>query len=329
MRILLTGGTGTISRAVVNRALADGHELTVLNRGTREALPAGTEHLVADAHDEAGLRAALGGREFDAVVQFVAFTPDQVERDLRVFNGRAGRYVFISSASTYAKPVSRHVITEDTPQSNPFSQYARDKIACEEVLRGSDGSLPWTIVRPSHTYGERGVPVNFHFGEPWAVLQRIRDGKPVIVQGDGESLWTFTWNEDFAVGLVGLLGSQDAAGRAVHITSDESITWNQAFATIGAALGVAPQLRHVSTPMLVALRPDLEAPLTGDKSNTVVFDNSLVKALVPQFHATTTFAEGVRRAVAWLDAHPEHRRPDPDFDTFCDAVIARAMAFPG
>lgn len=327
MRILITGGTGTISRAVVARALAEGHAVTVLNRGNREPLPAGVEHLVADAHDEAALVAALDGRTFDAAVQFVAFTPDQVERDLRVLRGRVGQYVFISSASTYAKPVVDHVITEDTPLSNPFSQYARDKIACEQVLRDSDGTLPWTIVHPSHTYGERGVPVNLHFGTPWAVLQRIRDGKPVIVHGDGESLWTFTWNEDFAVGLVGLLGHPDALGRAVHITSDESLTWNQAFATIGAALGVAPTLLHVSTPMLVALRPDLEAPLTGDKSNTVVFDNALVKALVPQFDASTTFAEGVRRAVAWLEAHPQERRTDPAFDAFCDGVVAKVAAW--
>ena len=327
MRILITGGTGTISRAVVARAVAEGHAVSVLNRGNREALPAGVEHLVADAHDEAALAAALGERTFDAMVQFVAFTPDQVERDLRVLRGRVGQYVFISSASTYAKPVVDHVITEDTPLSNPFSQYARDKIACEQALRDSDGALPWTIVRPSHTYGQRGVPVNLHFGTPWAVLQRIRDGKPVIVQGDGESLWTFTWNEDFAVGLVGLLGHPDAVGRAVHITSDESITWNQAFATIGAALGVAPALLHVSTPMLVALRADLEAPLTGDKSNTVVFDNALVKSLVPQFDAATTFAEGVRRAVAWLEAHPQERRTDPAFDAFCDDVVARVAAW--
>lgn len=327
MRILITGGTGTISRAVVARAVAEGHTVSVLNRGNREALPAGVEHLVADAHDEAALAAALGERTFDAMVQFVAFTPDQVERDLRVFAGRVGHYVFISSASTYAKPVVDHVITEETPFSNPFSQYARDKIACEQALRDSDGALPWTIVRPSHTYGERGVPVNLHFGTPWAVLQRIRDGKPVIVQGDGESLWTFTWNEDFAVGLVGLLGHPDAVGRADHITSDESITWNQAFATIGAALGVAPTLLHVSTSMLVALRADLEAPLTGDKSNTVVFDNALVKSLVPQFDAATTFAEGVRRAVAWLEAHPQERRTDPAFDAFCDDVVARVAAW--
>ena len=327
MRVLLIGGTGRLSAAVARRTIAVGHELTAMVRSSGAALPAGTEVIQGDVNDEAGVAERLGDREFDVVVESVAYQTDQVERDLRLFGGRCGQYVFISSASTYAKPVVDHVITEDTPLSNPFSQYARDKIACEQVLRDSDGTLPWTIVRPSHTYGERGVPVNLHFGTPWAVLQRIRDGKPVIVHGDGESLWTFTWNEDFAVGLVGLLGHPDALGRAVHITSDESLTWNQAFATIGAALGVAPTLLHVSTPMLVALRPDLEAPLTGDKSNTVVFDNALVKALVPQFDASTTFAEGVRRAVAWLEAHPQERRTDPAFDAFCDGVVAKVAAW--
>lgn len=327
MRILLTGGTGTISRAVVRRILADGHELAVVNRGTREPLPEGAEHLVADVNDEAALLAALGDREFDAVVQFLAYTPDQVARDLRTFCGRAGQYVFINSASTYAKPLAQHVITESTPQSNPFSPYARNKIACEEVLRGFSGSLPWTIVRPSHTYGERSIPVNIHFGEPSAVLRRLRDGLPVIVHGDGESLWTFTWNEDFAVGLAGLLGHPDAVGRAVQITSEESITWNKAFATIGAALGVSPRLVHVSTPMLVALRPELDESLTGDKANTVIFDNSLIKALVPAYRASTTFEEGVRRACAWLATHPEGWRPDAGFDAFCDAVAAKVGAW--
>ena len=328
MRILITGGTGTISRAVVARAVAEGHAVSVLNRGNREALPAGVEHLVADAHDEAALAAALGERTFDAMVQFVAFTPDQVERDLRVFAGRVGHYVFISSASTYAKPVVDHVITEDTPLSNPFSQYARDKIACEQALRDSDGALPWTIVRPSHTYGQRGVPVNLHFGTPWAVLQRIRDGKPVIVQGDGESLWTFTWNEDFAVGLVGLLGHPDAVGRAVHITSDESITWNRAFRTVAGVIGAGePDLVHVPSATLGALREDLEAALLGDKAATIVFDNTLVKSLVPAFDARTTWAEGVARAWEWMQAHPDSRRPDPAYDAFCDDVIARVRSW--
>ena len=327
MRILVTGGTGTISRAVVDRILAEGHDLSVLNRGNREPLPAGVEHLVGDVRDEASLRAALGGREYDAVVQFLAFDAPDVERDLRVWSGRAGQYVLISSCSTYRKPLPHHVVTEDTPQDNAYSPYARAKIACERVLRESGSGVPWTIVRPSHTYGERAIPTNVHFGNPWAVWQRLLEGKPLILHGDGESLWTFTWNEDFAVGLVGLLGNTDALGRAVHITSDESITWNRAFLTVAEALGVPrPEFVHVASTTLAALRPDLEGPLLGDKAATIVFDNTLVKSLVPSFDAKTTWAEGVTRAWEWMRHHPESRRPDPAFDAFCDDLVARVRS---
>lgn len=329
MRVLLTGGTGTISRAVLARILAEGHSLTVVNRGNREPLPDGAEHLVGDVRDAGSLRSVLGGREFDAVVQFLAFGASDVERDLEVFAGRAGQYVLISSCSTYLKPLPHHVVTESSPQGNPYSQYARDKIACEEVLRSSGGEVPWTIVRPSHTYGERTIPTNFHFGNPWAQWQRVLDGRPVVVHGDGESLWTFTWNEDFAVGLVGLLGNADALGRAVHITSDESITWNNAFTTVAEVIGAADRLEmvHVPSDTLGALRPDLDAALLGDKASTIVFDNSLVKSLVPAFDARVTWADGVARAWEWMQAHPDARRPDADYDAFCDDVIARVRAW--
>lgn len=324
MRVLLTGGTGTISRAVVSRVLAEGHQLSVLNRGNREPLPAGVEHLVGDAHDEASLTEALGAREFDAVVQFVAFTPDQVERDLRIFSGRAGHYVFVSSASVYAKPVRRPLITDDGPVGNPFWEYAREKIACEDAVRGGSGDMPWTIVRPSHTYGERQVPLNIHGGKgTWVVLRRILEGRPVVVHGDGESLWTFTWNEDFAVGLVGLLGNTAAFRLPVHITADESLTWNEAFRTIGETLGREPDLVHVSTEMLAVLRPALRGTLLGDKANSVIFDNTRIRSLVPAFDARTTYAEGVARAWAWIQAHEEGRPEDPDFDAWCDRVVAR------
>lgn len=328
MRVLLTGGTGTITRAVVARILADGHNLTVMNRGHREPMPGGVRHLVADAHDADAVRAALGDAEFDAAVQFVAFKPEDVERDLAVLSGRVGQYVLISSASTYLKPLPHVVVTEDSPQGNPYSQYARDKLACEEVLRGGDADLPWTIVRPSHTYGERSIPANFHFGNPWATWQRVLDGRPVVVHGDGESLWTFTWNEDFAVGLAGLLGHPDALGRAVHITADESLTWNHAFRTVAATLGAGePDLVHVPSDTLAALRPDLQASLLGDKASSIVFDNTRVKSLVPAFDARVTWADGVARAWDWLQAHAEARQPDPAYDAFCDDVIARVRSW--
>ncbi|MDO5534837.1 MAG: SDR family oxidoreductase, partial [Propionibacteriaceae bacterium] len=306
MRILLTGGTGTISRAVVARILAESHSLTVANRGNREPLPDGVEHLVGDVRDAASLRGLVAGREFDAVVQFLAFDAADVERDLGVLSGSVGQYVLISSCSTYLKPLPHPVVTEDSPQGNPYSAYARAKIAAEEALRSSAGDTPWTIVRPSHTYGERTIPTNFHFGNPWAAWQRVLDGKPVIVHGDGESLWTFTWNADFAVGLVGLLGNEAALGRAVHITSDESLTWNTAFRTVAATIGATePELVHVPSDTLGALRPDLEAALLGDKASTIMFDNTLVKSLVPAFDARVTWADGVARAWEWMQAHPE------------------------
>lgn len=327
MRILLTGGTGTISRAVVSRILAEGHDLTVLNRGNREPLPDGVRHLTGDARSEAGLADALGDAEFDAVVQFLAYDAADVERDVRVFSGRAGQYVLISSCSTYLKPLPHHVVTEASPQGNPYSPYARGKIAAEEALRGAASDLAWTIVRPSHTYGERMIPTNFHFGNPWAAWQRVLDGRPVVMHGDGESLWTFTWNEDFAVGLVGLLGHPDALGRAVHITSDESITWNKAFRTVADVIGGSLETVPVPSATLGALRPDLEAALLGDKASTIVFDTSLVRSLVPAFDPQVTWARGVERAWAWLQAHPDARRPDPAYDAFCDDVIARVRAW--
>lgn len=324
MRILITGGTGTISTAVVARAVAAGHEVTLLNRSGRTGGVPGVRVLRADLNDEPAAAEALAGHAFDVVAQFLAYTPDQVARDLRLFAGRCGQYVLISSASTYAKPLPHHVITEDTPQANPFSAYARAKIACEEVLRASDGAVPWTIVRPSHTYYERAIPVGVKgAGGSWAVVRRILDGRPVIVHGDGESLWTFTWAGDFAVGFVGLFGHPDALGRAVHITSDESITWNRALATIGAIAGREPVLVPVASATLARLHPDMEANLLGDKANTVVFDNARIKALVPGFACPTTFADGVGRAWEWLQAHPDAQTPDPDFDAWTDDVVAR------
>lgn len=326
MRILVTGGSGTISTAVVERALAEGHLVTVLNRGTRGAPPAGVEHLVGDAKDPAALAGLIAGREWDAVVQFLAFTPEDVERDLRVFRGRAGQYVLISSATVYQRPSRSVVITEETPLGNPFSAYATAKIACEEAVRVSAG-VPWTIVRPTQTYDARRLPVAIHTGRPGAVLQRMIAGKPVLVHGDGESLWTSTWNADFAVGLVGLLGNEAALGRAVHVTAEESLTWNQMYATLGEVAGVTPEVLHVSTDMLVALRPELEGSLLGDKATSVIFDTTLVRSLVPAYAPATSFHEGVERCWAFLQAHPDLLEPDAALDALHDDVAARRAAW--
>ncbi|MDI9471251.1 MAG: SDR family oxidoreductase [Bacillota bacterium] len=333
MNILLIGGTGTISAAVLRRATALGYNVSILNRGLRRPtvpIPAATEILHGDINDEAATRALLGDRRWDVVCQFIAYTPDQVERDIRLFGGRCDQYVFISSASAYRKPLLDPVITESTPLGNPYWQYSRDKQACEESLQRAhrDRSFPITIVRPSHTYSERSIPTPLHgrIGS-WQVMARMLAGKPVIVHGDGQSLWTFTWADDFAVGFVGLLGNPRAIGEAYHITSDERISWNQALLAIGAALGVAPVLCHVSSDMLIRLRPDLEGPLLGDKAVSVLFDNSKIKRAVPAFRADMRFDQGVRRCWSYIAAHPELQPADPEFDAWCDLVVAAVERF--
>ena len=328
MRILFIGGTGTISGSVT-RLLAENPDidLTLLNRGKRSAdLPSNIRQIRADIRNEDEVRAALGDMYFDAVGEFVAYTPDQVERDIRLFSGRCGQYLFISSASAYQKPLSHYVITESTPLSNPHWQYSRDKIACEEVLMKAyrETGFPVTIVRPSHTYADGAIPLAIH-GEtgPWTDLKRMLDGRPVLVPGDGRTLWTVTHSRDFARAYAGLLCNPHALGEAVHITSDESLTWNQIYMIIGDALGVRPKLVHVATDTLVRLDPSFDGPLHGDKCNTVVFDNTKIKRLVPGFTATIRFDQGIRQSLKCLLKRPDLQVIDPEWDTFVDDTIAR------
>ena len=270
----------------------------------------------------------LGDMQFDAVCEFIGFVPEQVERDIRLFKGRTRQYVYISSASVYNKPASNHVINEGTTLANPYWEYSRNKIACEELLMKEyrENAFPVTIVRPSHTYCERSVPVSVHgLKGSWQVLKRMIDGKPVVVQGDGSSLWTLTWNEDFARGFIGLLGNPKAIGEAFQIMSDESLTWNQVYKCVADALGVAFHPYYVSSEFLAAVAPkeyDFTGNLLGDKSVTVVFDCSKLKRVVPGFQATTRFHEGVRRCVDYLLSHPELQVEDEEFDAWCDQVIA-------
>ena len=330
MKILLIGGTGTISSAITRQLAASAHELWLLNRGTRkDEVPANVRLLTADINnDEEGVRQLLDGEQFDAVCEFIGFLPSQVERDIRLFTGRTRQYVYISSASAYNKPSRSHVISESTTLANPYWQYSRDKIACEELLLKAyrEEGFPATIVRPSHTYCERSVPLSIH-GEKgsWQVLKRMLDGKPVLVHGDGSSLWTLTWNEDFARGFIGLLGNPKAIGEAFQIMSDESLTWNQIYECVAKVLGVAFHPYYVSSAFLADTCPaeyDLRGNLLGDKAVTVVFDCSKLKRAVPGFCATTRFDEGVGRCVAYLLAHPELQVEDPAFDAWCDRVIA-------
>lgn len=331
MKALFIGGTGTISTAISELCVARGWELYLLNRGNRAAFaPQGAQVITADMADVADVARKLEGIAFDVVADFIAFTPDQAERDVRLFTGKTSQYFFISSASAYQKPLASPIVTESTPLANPFWQYSRDKIACEARLMEAyrDSGFPVTIIRPSHTYGDTSVPVSLHGKRgSFSVVERIRRGKPVIVPGDGLTLWTLTHNSDFAKAFVGLMGNVHAIGETYQIMSDESLTWNQIYETVGAALGVRPNLVHIASEALCACSANFVGELIGDKSNTVIFDNTKVKRAVPGFTATVRFDEGVRRTLAYLYSHPEAQVPDPDFDAWTDAVLERNQAF--
>jgi nucleoside-diphosphate-sugar epimerase len=326
MKALFIGGTGTISEAVTKLAVSSGASITLLNRGNHPELAAdGVEQITADINDENAVKAILGDRKFDVVANFVAFVPEHVERDIRLFSGKTGQYIFISSASAYQKPLANYLITEGTPLCNPYWQYSRDKIACENILMAAYRAtgFPVTMIRPSHTYGEKNIPVSVHGKKgSWQVVDRILHGKPVIVHGDGLSLWTFTHSSDFAKGFLGLMNNPHAIGEAVHITSDESVTWNCAFASIGKALGTVPNLVHIPSEFLSAFNPELLGNLIGDKANSVVFDNSKIKRLVPNFCASVRFDQGVKQSIDYVTAHPSLQVSDPDFDAWSDRVIA-------
>ena len=329
MKALFIGGTGTISTEISKLCLRQGWELTLLNRGrSAQHVPQGARVICADIHDEAAVKAALGNETFDVVADFIAFTVDHVLRDIRLFNGKCNQYFFISSASAYHKPLYSPWISESTPLHNPYWEYSRNKAACEEALMKAyrEDGFPVTLIRPSHTYCERSVPVALHGANgSYQVLQRMRQGKPVIIPGDGTTLWTCTHSRDFAVGFVGLMGNAHAIGESYHITSDESMTWNQIYQVIATALGVELHAVHIASETLALLCPDWEGALLGDKSNTVLFDNSKIKRAVPQFCCTTRYDQGVREAIAYNDSHPECQKADPAFDAWCDQV-AQAYA---
>lgn len=325
-RILFLGGSGVISTACVRAAVAAGNEVTVLNRGrSTRTLPGDVRELVADVRDADAVTAALAGAEFDVVADFLSFVPAHVETALAVAGQRAGQYVFISSASAYQKPPSRLPVTESTPLRNPFWQYSRDKIACEDLLVAAyrDRGLPVTIVRPSHTYDETLLPTM----AGWTDVARLRAGKPVVVHGDGTSLWTLTHSDDFAVAFTGLLGHPAAIGEAFTITGTHAPSWNQIYRWLAEAAGVPdPRLVHIASETIAAWSPDLGPGLVGDKAHSMVFDNAKVTALVPGFRTTVTFDEGARRILAWYDAHPERQKADAERDALFDRMIAHADA---
>ena len=332
MKALFIGGTGTISAAIVRRLVNElGWEVWLLNRGHRpDAVPEGVRTIIADIGQEADAAAKLEGMTFDVVSDFIAFNVDAVERDYRLFKGRTKQFMFVSSASAYHKPAASYLITEGTTLANPHWEYSRNKIACEEFLmrKYREEGFPVTIVRPSHTYDERSVPLGVHGRNgSWQVIRRMLDGKPVIIQGDGTSLWTLTFNTDFAVGYTGLMGNPHAIGEAFQITGDETLTWNQIYRTIADALGVELKPYYVASSYLDAVgRPcgyDFKGSLTGDKSVSVVFDNTKLKRAVPDMCTRVRFDQGVRIALDYVLSHPEEcQRPDPEFDQWCDRVIA-------
>ena len=335
MKVLFIGGTGLISSACAALAVERGIELFVINRGasSKYALPAGVIHCQGDVRQAPDAAARLlAGHYFDAVVDWVAFTPDDIEQDIDLFRGKTRQFVFISSASAYQKPPGHYLITEDTPLANPFWDYSRRKIACEERLLAAyrEEGFPVTIVRPSLTYGPTQIPLSLgSWQHPWTAMDRMRRGQKVIVPGDGTSLWVVTWNGDFAKGLVGLLGREQAIGHAFHITSDEVLTWDQLTIQAGHALGVEPDIAHSPSDLIAAYWPHAYGSLLGDKARSVVFDNRKIKRFVPDFVATVPWQEGVRRAIAWFEEDASRQTIDDEANQVWDTIIqAYLRAFP-
>jgi len=321
MDVLFIGGTGIISSACTELAAARGINLTLLNRGTttRHPIPRNVAVVQADIHRPESVRQALNGRFFDVVVNWIAFTPEDIERDLALFNGRTRQYIFISSASAYQTPPTLLPITESTPLHNPYWAYSRNKIACEERLMQAyrNDGFPMTIVRPSHTYDASLIP----FRGRYTIIQRILQGQPIIVHGDGTSLWTLTHHRDFAKGFVGLLGNPHAIGHAVHITSDEVLSWNQIAEQLGQAFGKQPDIAHIPSELIAAFDADWGAGLLGDKAHSMVFDNSKIKQLVPDFAATIPFARGAEEMATWYNADPARQQVDTAFNQLMDTII--------
>jgi nucleoside-diphosphate-sugar epimerase len=320
LKVLFIGGSGTISSACSQLAVERGVDLYLLNRGSTDARPVPDEATVlrGDIRDSDSASRALGDLTFDAVVDWVAFTPEHVQADMDLFGGRTGQYVFISSASAYQTPPERVPVTESTPLRNPFWQYSRDKIACEDLLISAfrESGFPATIVRPSHTYDQTSVP----FDGGWTAMARMRQGKPVIVHGDGTSLWTLTHHLDFAQGFVPLLGHPRTIGEAFHITSDDVLTWNQIARSLASAAGVEARLVHVPSDAIAAADPEWGAGLLGDKAHSMIFDNSKLRSVVPGYRATIPFEQGAREIVAWHDADPARQQVDARLDAVMDKL---------
>lgn len=325
MKVLFIGGTGLISQAVSELAVKEGVDLFLFNRGKHsQFVPDGAKVIQGNIRDVKASKEALKDYYFDAVVDWIAFTPDHIQNDLEIFKGLTDQYIFISSASAYQKPPTDYLITESTPLANPYWQYSRDKIACENLLMKEyrNNGFPVTIVRPSHTYGNTMIPSSLNSGKyPWTLVDRMIKGKKIIVHGDGTSLWTMTHNTDFARGFIGLLGNMHAIGHAFHITSDEVLNWNQIYQSIGRAVGVEPSLIHMASDYIIRYFPEKEGGLLGDKAVSSVFDNSKIKRFVPKFKATLPFDKGIKRTINWFKEKPDNCQVDKEWNKKIDDLI--------
>jgi nucleoside-diphosphate-sugar epimerase len=326
MKVLFIGGTGIISTACVQLAVNRGMEVTVLNRSRRGPQRAGALQVTADINHPGEVASALGDRTFDSVVDFLSFTPEEIGQRIGLFRNRTAQFVFISSASAYQKPLGGHyLVTESTPLVNPFWDYSRNKAACEERLMCAvrEDGFPATIVRPSLTFGDIVIPLAVNsWAKSYTAVDRLRRGLPLIIPGDGLTLWTITHNSDFAKGLVGLLGQSGALGHAFHITSDEALTWNQIYAATAEAAGVSnPRFVHMASDFITACLPETTGTLLGDKSNCAIFDTTKIRRFVPDFLATTRYREGIARTIAWFDADPSRRQVDGALESRWDRLI--------
>ena len=323
LQVLFIGGTGIISSACCRLAVRRGLDLYALNRGATQLRPLPSEVTIlrGNIRDPASVREVLGDHEFDVVVNWIAFTPEHIEADLELFRGRVGQYVFISSASAYQAPPSRVPVTESTPLNNPYWQYSRDKIACEDRLIRAyrEDGFPAMIVRPSHTYDRTAVPS--YAG--WTLVHRMRQGKEVVVQGDGTSLWTLTHSDDFAKGFVPLLGNTRTIGEAFHITSDDVLTWNQITMILAAAAGAEAKIVHVPSDAIAAADPNWGPALLGDSAHSMIFDNSKLRRVVPDYVASITLEQAAPEIIAWHDQNPSQQRFDPDLDALMDKLTAQ------
>lgn len=327
MKILILGGTGTISTAVVSQALAQGHEVTVINRGNRP-IPPGVRSLICNVNNEDSMAACLGQEHFDVTADFLTYLPQQANQRVRLFAGRTDQFLFISSATVYQKPPTNYLMTEGTPLSNPFSPYAQGKIACEEAFNAAlrDSGFPITTVRPSYTYGDTSLPfvLNSHTMR-YTLIHRLKAGKPIVIPGDGNIFWTITHASDFARAFVGLMGNTQAIGHAFHITSDQALTWDAHLKVIANAAGYQPHILHIATDSIIKDFPEERDALLGDKSQTAIFDNAKIKAFVPGFTCRMSIEQGIRSTVAYYESHGEMQAIDTTWDQRMDQLAAKFL----